>query len=56
MTVSAGDRGFLLGDGLFETVLWTGGVLEHFKAHAARLARGCAVLGLLAPDPILSVY
>ncbi len=45
------DRGFLLGDGLFETILWTNGVLEHFAAHAGRLARGCDTLGLPAPDP-----
>ena len=50
MTVDAGDRGLLLGDGLFETLLWSGGVLAAFEAHAARLARGCAVLGLPAPD------
>jgi branched-chain amino acid aminotransferase/4-amino-4-deoxychorismate lyase len=44
------DRGLLLGDGLFETVLWSGGALEHFEAHADRLARGCQTLGLPAPD------
>ncbi len=43
------DRGLLLGDGLFETVLWSRGALAAFEAHAERLARGCRVLGL--PDP-----
>lgn len=44
------DRGLLLGDGLFETVLWDGRRLVRFEAHAARLARGCGLLGLPAPD------
>ncbi|MBV9511489.1 MAG: aminotransferase class IV [Caulobacteraceae bacterium] len=44
------DRGFLLGDGLFETILAEDGRLAHFEAHAARMARGCGVLGLPAPD------
>jgi len=43
------DRGLLLGDGLFETVLWEGGTPDAFEAHAARLIAGCAVLGLPAP-------
>lgn len=49
MTVDAADSGLLLGDGLFETLLWSDGSLDRFEAHAARLARGCAVLGLPAP-------
>lgn len=40
------DRGLLLGDGLFETMLWTGGELPHLDAHLARMAAGCEVLGL----------
>ncbi|HEY2658553.1 MAG TPA: aminotransferase class IV [Caulobacteraceae bacterium] len=44
------DRGFLLGDGLFETILADGGRLVCFEAHAARLEAGCAVLGLTAPS------
>jgi branched-subunit amino acid aminotransferase/4-amino-4-deoxychorismate lyase len=43
------DRGLTLGDGLFETVLAKQGRLASFDAHAARLARGCAALGLPAP-------
>lgn len=50
MTVPHDDRGLLLGDGLFETLLARGGVLEHWEAHLARLIAGCAVLGLPAPD------
>jgi branched-subunit amino acid aminotransferase/4-amino-4-deoxychorismate lyase len=44
------DRGLLLGDGLFETVLALDGVLQRWPAHMARLAAGCATLGLPAPD------
>ncbi|MFO1013215.1 MAG: aminotransferase class IV [Caulobacteraceae bacterium] len=44
------DRGFTLGDGLFETILSRGGLLMHAEAHLARMAAGCAVLGLPAPD------
>ena len=45
------DRGFTLGDGLFETVLADAGSLRMWDAHMARLARGCEILGLPAPDP-----
>ena len=48
--IKANDRGLLLGDGLFETVLWENGVLAAFDAHANRLIAGCATLGLPAPD------
>lgn len=43
------DRGFTLGDGLFETVLAEGGVLRDWDAHMARLAQGVAILGLPRP-------
>lgn len=40
------DRGLLLGEGLFETLLaWDGTVLEG-DAHLARLARSAGILGL----------
>lgn len=48
--IGAGDRGFTLGDGLFETVLAEAGVLAHLTDHLDRLAAGCAVLGLPEPD------
>lgn len=44
------DRGLLLGDGLFETILARDGVLQRWGAHMARLTDGCAALGLPAPD------
>ena len=50
MTVPYDDRGLLLGDGLFETILARGGALEHWPEHLARLTAGCAALGLPAPD------
>jgi branched-chain amino acid aminotransferase/4-amino-4-deoxychorismate lyase len=50
MTFPLDDRGLLLGDGLFETLLWTGGRLPHLDAHLARMAAGCQTLGLPAFD------
>ena len=44
------DRGLLLGDGLFETLLWVDGQVECLDAHLARLEAGCQTLGLPAPD------
>ena len=49
--VPADDRGLLLGDGLFETLLAEDGRLVDLEAHFGRLARGCQVLGLAAPSP-----
>jgi branched-chain amino acid aminotransferase/4-amino-4-deoxychorismate lyase len=49
-TAPIDDRGLLLGDGLFETILAESGRLEDFEVHANRMARGCAVLGLPAPE------
>ena len=43
------DRGLLLGDGLFETLLFTRGGLVLPEAHARRMAEGAAFLGLPAP-------
>jgi branched-chain amino acid aminotransferase/4-amino-4-deoxychorismate lyase len=44
------DRGFLLGDGLFETVLFKAGRPVLWEAHMARLTRGCQAIGLPLPD------
>jgi branched-subunit amino acid aminotransferase/4-amino-4-deoxychorismate lyase len=43
------DRGLLLGDGLFETLLFTRGELVLAEAHARRMIDGAAALGLPAP-------
>jgi branched-chain amino acid aminotransferase/4-amino-4-deoxychorismate lyase len=44
------DRGLLLGDGLFETLLAVDGVLQAPAAHLARMDLGCTALGLPQPD------
>ncbi|PZR37346.1 aminotransferase class IV [Caulobacter segnis] len=40
------DRGLLLGEGLFETLLAVDGELRHLDAHLDRMAAGCVVLGM----------
>ncbi|MFM2288299.1 MAG: hypothetical protein RL684_1442 [Pseudomonadota bacterium] len=47
------DRGFLYGDGLFETLAVRGGRPRHAELHLARLARGCARLAIAMPDAAL---
>lgn len=51
--VPAEDRGFLYGDGLFETVAVRAGRAVALDLHVARLADGCRRLGLECPDPEL---
>lgn len=48
------DRGLLLGDGLFETVLAVDGRLVGLPAHLERMAAGCAVMGLPPLDRALA--
>tara|TARA_R110000868_G_scaffold53744_9_gene168688 strand:- start:8169 stop:8960 length:792 start_codon:yes stop_codon:yes gene_type:complete len=43
------DRGFLLGDGLFETLCHKHGRLHRAEAHLARLRVSCLSLGLACP-------
>lgn len=50
LSIPADDRGLLLGDGLFETLLVVAGRPVFFEAHLARLVRGCAVLSLPPPE------
>ncbi|WP_415478431.1 aminotransferase class IV [Acetobacter syzygii] len=47
--ISPADRGFTLGDGLFETMRAVGGQVVHLPRHMARLAAGGSVLGLTVP-------
>lgn len=47
--IAPGDRGLLLGDGLYETLAVRGGRPVRPAAHLARLARGAAVLDLPLP-------
>ncbi|WP_394693826.1 aminotransferase class IV [Hyphobacterium sp.] len=44
------DRGFLLGDGVFETFRIARGRIRHSDPHAASLASACAALDLPVPD------
>lgn len=48
-TVSVLDRGFLLGDALFETMRAYGGRVFRLDAHLERLAAGAARIGLPLP-------
>ena len=54
MTIPHDDRGLLLGDGLFETVLALDGKLVGLAAHLDRMAAGCAVMGLPPLDRALA--
>lgn len=44
--IDPADRGFTLGDGLFETIRVDHGQLVWLDRHLARLAAGCAILGI----------
>ena len=46
MTLPFNDRGLLLGDGLFETLLAVDGDPSDWDAHLARLNAGCVAGGL----------
>jgi len=48
--IALDDRGFTLGHGLFETVLWVEGTPHYWDAHRERMERGCRTLGLPQPD------
>jgi 4-amino-4-deoxychorismate lyase len=52
--VTAFDQGLGRGDGVFESVLVTGGATPHLEAHLRRLARSAALLEL--PDPGADVW
>lgn len=51
-SVDRQDRGLLLGDGLFETLLALQGGLADEAAHLDRMAQGCEVLGLPPLDRV----
>ncbi len=48
--ISALDRGFLYGDGLFETLAMVEGEPLQWSRHFARLERGCQRLKITPPD------
>jgi len=47
--IDPADRGFTLGDGVFETIRATGGRPAHAARHFDRLRQGAVVLGFDAP-------
>jgi len=47
--ISFSDRSFLLGEGLFETILTIGGRAVALDRHIARIHHGAEVLGISAP-------
>jgi branched-chain amino acid aminotransferase len=50
--ISPSDRGFTLGDGLFETMLWTGDKVRFVDDHMARLACSADALGIALLVPV----
>lgn len=50
--ISVLDRGFLLGDGVFETLAIFGGRIFRAGAHLRRLAGGARMLGIDLPEPL----
>lgn len=49
MALDPADRGFTLGDGLFETMRAAGGTVPLLSRHLARLRHGADVLGIAVP-------
>ncbi|MEO5511535.1 MAG: aminotransferase class IV [Longimicrobiales bacterium] len=49
-SISVHDRGFLSGDGVFETGLLYRGHYFHLRAHLDRLAASAAIIGMQLPD------
>jgi branched-chain amino acid aminotransferase len=50
--LTAFDRGFQLGDGIFETLRARGGRPTELEAHVARLGRSAAGLGFALPEDL----
>ncbi len=48
--IAPNDRGFLLGDGLFETIRVKDGTPLRLSEHIARLDGGCTAFGIALPD------
>ena len=44
--ISINDRGFMLGDGVFDTALVINGTIIHYEAHVNRLIRHAAHIGI----------
>ncbi|MCW8931083.1 MAG: aminodeoxychorismate lyase [Gammaproteobacteria bacterium] len=50
VSVSVSDRGFTYGDGVFETIAYTNGALDHWSLHWQRLILGSKRLEINLPD------
>ncbi|GBE02804.1 MAG TPA: branched-chain amino acid aminotransferase [Nitrospirae bacterium] len=50
--VPVSDRGFLLGDGLFETMRVYNGYVFKLNEHLRRLQRGCGLLEITIPEGV----
>ncbi len=50
--VPVSDRGFLLGDGLFETMRVYNGHVFKLNEHLRRLQRGCGLLNITIPEGV----
>jgi branched-chain amino acid aminotransferase len=53
--LSAFDRGFQLGDGVFETLRARGGRTTELDQHLARLERSASGLGIRLPDDVSAI-
>ncbi len=49
------DRGATLGDGLFETILWSNGSAVRLERHVARIRASAEALGLPAPEALNTI-
>ncbi len=52
-TVSAEDRGFLLGDGVFDTLAVHDGIPKFLNAHIARLVRHANSIGIVVDPAVI---
>lgn len=48
--IDPADRGFLLGDGAFETMRFSDGAVSRWREHAGRIAAALDTLAIAAPD------
>ncbi|MFT6072915.1 MAG: branched-subunit amino acid aminotransferase/4-amino-4-deoxychorismate lyase, partial [Alphaproteobacteria bacterium] len=52
MRISPFDRGFTLGDGVFETLKITSAMPELWEHHIRRLTQGCKIMHLACPQDL----
>jgi branched-chain amino acid aminotransferase len=50
------DRGLTLGDGLFETMLWTGRDIRFFADHMIRLHASATLLDMVVPQSVKAIH